>query len=64
MDEYNYADFDIVREDPPFIAFKQVLPVGGRPESFPLEDLQSGDTVQLRSLWKEGPAIVEFGSFT
>ena len=64
MDEYNYADFDIVREDQPFVAFKGMLPVGDRAPSFALEDARSGETVQMRSLWKNGPAILEFGSFT
>ena len=31
---------------------------------FAVEDLATAETVAMESLWKEGPAIVEFGSFT
>ncbi len=64
MTDYNYADFSLKREMPPFDEFRDRLHAGERAPDFPLEDLASGETVQLRNLWKKGPAIIEFGSFT
>lgn len=63
-EQYNYADFDIDREQPPFLAFRQHLPAGERATSYPLEDLATGETVELKKLWASGPAVLEFGSFT
>jgi hypothetical protein len=62
--DYNYKDFEMAREMPPFDEFRTRLFVGEKAPDFPLEDLATGDTVQLSSLWKKGPAIIEFGSFT
>lgn len=61
---YNYEVFVLANEDPYFLEFKNILHVGTRVESFPLEDLETGETVEMKSLWKDGPAILEFGSFT
>lgn len=62
--DYNYEVFDMEREQPPFARFKTTLPVGTRATSFPLEDLTSGETVALADAWRQGFAVVEFGSFT
>lgn len=64
MEEYNYSVFDIQREQPYFEAFRGQLHVGDRAPDYPLEDLATGETVSMRSLWKDGPAVFEFGSFT
>jgi hypothetical protein len=64
LTDYNYKDFDMAREMPPFDEFRTRLFVGEKAPDFPLEDLDSCDTVQLSSLWKKGPAIIEFGSLT
>ena len=64
MDDYNYAVFDLPSEDPVFAAFKLRMFVGERAPSFPLEDLATGQTVPMKSLWDKGLAILEFGSLT
>lgn len=64
MSEYNYSSFDIRIEGKPFGPFRDNLHVGDRAPDFPLEDLETGDTVQMKDLWAEGPVIMEFGSFT
>jgi len=63
-DDYNYAVFDMAKEEPVFAEFSKSVSAGGRAPSFPLEDLATGEQVELRSLWKHGLAILEFGSFT
>jgi len=62
--DYNYKDFEMAREMPPFDEFRNSLFVGEKAPDFELEDLDTGQPVQLSSLWKSGPAIIEFGSFT
>lgn len=64
-EEYNYAVFEMAREMPVIEAFADV-PVrpGTHAPSFPLEDLASGERVEMRQLWRDGLVIVEFGSFT
>jgi len=64
MTAYNYPDFEMAREMPPFDAFREKLFAGEKAPDFPLEDLDTGDTVSMKSLWQKGPAIIEFGSFT
>ena len=64
MSEYNYATFDMAREEPPFVAFGNRLHAGERAPSFVLEDLDTGDAVEMASLWASGLAVLEFGSFT
>lgn len=64
-EEYNYSVFDMGREQPIIEAFSEVtVRPGTRAPSFPLEDLVSGDAVEMKSLWQQGLVIVEFGSFT
>jgi len=40
------------------------LHAGMRAPSFPLENLADGETVQMQELWRDGLALIEFGSFT
>jgi hypothetical protein len=64
-EEYNYAVFDLQREQPVIDAFAQVaVRPGTRAPSFALEDLDSGETVEMKELWRDGLVVVEFGSFT
>lgn len=63
MPEYNYTDFDLKREEPPFIAFRKQLHVGERAPDFELHRL-GAQPLRLRDLWKTGAAVLEFGSFT
>ncbi len=64
MTDYNYDDFVMEREVPKFQAFPNHLHVGERAPSFPLEDLDSGETVHIEQLWAQGLTVIEFGSFT
>ncbi len=64
MTDYNYPDFEMAREMPPFDAFREKLFVGEKALDFALEDLDTGETVGMKELWAKGPAIIEFGSFT
>lgn len=61
--EYNYGEFVASPEE--FTDFAVHAPkVTMRAPSFPLEDLATGETVQMSELWASGVAVVEFGSFT
>jgi len=64
-EEYNYSKFVMDREQPVIQAFPEnsVRP-GTRAPSFELEDLDSGDTVEMKELWRDGLVVIEFGSFT
>ena len=64
MSDYNYATFDMAREEPPFVAFGNRLHAGEQAPAFLLEDLETGEAVDMATLWANGPAILEFGSFT
>ena len=64
MSGYNYEVFDKQAEMPNFQGFVGNLHVGERAPDFPLEDLESGETVRLKDLWSKGLVIAEFGSFT
>ena len=64
MSEYNYAEFDMPAEMPNFQNFPSALHVGERAPDFALEDLETGETVNLNDLWSDGPVVAEFGSFT
>lgn len=61
--EYNYSEF--VASSNEFVDFAVQAPkVTMRAPSFPLEDLATGQTVQMSELWASGIAVLEFGSFT
>lgn len=64
MDDYNYRDFIMSREDPYFEDFQNGLHVGHVAPDFELTDLHDGQAKNLESYWEAGPCIVEFGSFT
>ena len=60
---YNYSEF--VASSQEFNDFAMHAPkVTMRAPSFPLEDLASGRTIEMRQLWKSEIALIEFGSFT
>jgi len=57
---YNYSVFDVSPNE--FIEFATHAPkVTMRAPSFPLEDLATGGTIEMKSLWKEGVVVIEFG---
>ena len=61
--DYNYSVFVGGQEE--FQNFAAHAPkVTMRAPSFPLEDLATGETVEMKELWKGGVAVIEFGSFT
>jgi hypothetical protein len=61
--EYNYSEFVASLNE--FFDFAVQAPkVTMRAPSFPLEDLATGETVQMSELWSGGVAVIEFGSFT
>ena len=64
MSDYNYSEFDMMAERPNFDRFPANLHVGERAPDFALEDLDSGEAVNLKDVWSEGVTVVEFGSFT
>ncbi len=62
-EEYNYAVFK--SEAGKFEEFAALSPKATmRAPSFPLEDLNTGETVEMKALWKTGVTVIEFGSFT
>jgi hypothetical protein len=65
-DTYNYSVFEISPNPfSEFIHFATQAPkVTMRAPSFPLEDLANGETIEMKSLWKDGIVVMEFGSFT
>lgn len=65
VEGYNYSDFDMDREAPVIEAFAQVpIRVGTRAPSYTLEDLATGEPVEMSELWRNSLVIIEFGSFT
>jgi hypothetical protein len=61
--EYNYSEFVLSAQE--FADFAVRAPkVTMRAAAFPLEDLATGNIVQMSELWRDGPAVIEFGSFT
>jgi hypothetical protein len=63
--DYNYSVFDIRVEQAPLEAFPDTSPHVGRvAPDFPLEDLETGEIVRMKSLWAKGPVVIEFGSYT
>lgn len=60
---YNYSEF--VASPGEFNDFAIHAPKATmRAPSFPLEDLATGETVEMSALWKSEIALIEFGSFT
>jgi len=60
---YNYSVFKIQPGE--FEEFAESAPKATmRAPSIPLEDLATGETVEMKDLWKTGVTILEFGSFT
>ena len=61
--DYNYSVFKHGSES--FEDFAAHAPkVTMRAPSFPLEDLATGETVEMKEVWKTGITVIEFGSFT
>jgi hypothetical protein len=64
-DEYNYAVFNLKAEMGKFAEFQDDrLHPGREAPDFPLEDLETSQTVRLKDLWSDGLVVIEFGSFT
>ncbi len=54
----------MANEEAPFAEFGTRLHAGERAPEFALEDLETGRVVPMGELWSNGPAVLEFGSFT
>jgi len=62
---YNYAVFDLQRDMGKFTEFQNhPLHVGTQALDFPLENLTTGHTTAMKDLWRNGLAVIEFGSYT
>ena len=60
---YNYSTFAPHPKE--FAEFAKDAPKATeRAPSFPLEDLATGATVEMKELWKQEIVLIEFGSFT
>ena len=64
MSEYNYPHFPLDMDGHDFTRFPEFLKVGERAPDGELTDAATGERVRLSSLWKPGPAVIEFGSIT
>jgi len=63
VEDYNYSTLNPGSES--FEDFASEAPqITSRAPSFPVENLATGETVQLKEIWRKGVTIVEFGSFT
>jgi hypothetical protein len=61
--DYNYDVFTGGPED--FLDFAMHAPkVTMRAPSFPVEELATGETTEMKNLWKSGVTVIESGSFT
>lgn len=61
--QYNYSEF--VASPDEFLEFAQRAPKATmRAPSFPVEDLATGDKVEMKDFWKSGVVVMEFGCFT
>ena len=61
--DYNYDVFTGGQED--FLDFAMHAPkVTMRAPSFALEELATGETIEMKDFWKKGVPVIEFGSFT
>jgi hypothetical protein len=62
-DGYNYSSFE--RSTQEFTDFAVRAPeVTMRAPSFALEDLATGEMLEMKCLWKSNIVVIEFGSFT
>jgi hypothetical protein len=60
---YNYPSFEASLDE--FFDFAVNAPkVTMRAPSFPLEDLATGGTIEMKDLWSREVTVIEFGSFT
>ena len=63
--DYNYTHFKFDEEEAAdFENFPSHLRVGDAAPDATLTDAETGEEVQLSSLWKHDHVLMEFGSFT
>lgn len=61
--DYNYTFFEASLQE--FFDFAAHAPkVTTRAPSFPLEDLSTGQPIDMSALWDDSVVVMEFGSFT
>ena len=62
-DAYNYRIFEFHTRE--FEKFSTHAPMATmRAPGYPLEDLDTGEVVEMKELWKTGLTVIEFGSFS
>ncbi len=60
---YHYSIFEFHTDE--FNNFSANAPKATmRAPSYPLEDLNTGATIEMKALWKSDIAVIEFGSFS
>ncbi len=64
MDSYNYTNFPRDMDQADFDAFAQGPKVGGQAPDARLIDAFSGEAHSLAAQARQGPLLIEFGSFT
>jgi len=63
--DYNYPVFDMKAEMGKFAEFQDhPLHAGRQAPDYPLEELDTANTVHMKDLWASGLVVIEFGSFT
>lgn len=61
---YNYQSFDLKEEMKPFLEFQAAPNAGAQAPDYELENLDSGEMIAMKALWKKDLLVMEFGSFT
>ena len=64
MDTYNRSTFPLDMEDEAMNAWPALHTAGDRAPGGQLIDAHTGEEINLASLWRRGPLVIEFGSFT
>jgi hypothetical protein len=62
--EYNAVGFPVDSDVEDFARFPEIVNVGTMAPDTALTDLDTGESVQLRDVTRQGITILEFGSLT
>lgn len=61
---YNTSAFPVESDVEDFARFPDICKVGTRAPETTLTDLDTGESIDLRDVTRNGPTILEFGSLT
>lgn len=64
MSEYNYRSFPRDLDMATFEAFPDLLRVGERAPNAEVVNAATGEPAKLSRYWRNGAAVIEFGSIT